>query len=58
VWWRSIYPSAHAVVDESGDGVVDVSGGGTEDVDGGEEVLVGDGEHGWKSGDGQYAFSC
>jgi hypothetical protein len=36
----------------SGDEVVDVSGGG------GEVAVVSGGEHGWKSGDGQYAFSC
>ena len=38
----------------SGDEVVDVSGGGTVGVNGG----VSGGEHGWKNGDGQYAFSC
>jgi hypothetical protein len=46
------------VVDVSGDEVVNVSGGGMVVVSGGEVVVVSGGEHGWKNGDGQYAFSC
>jgi hypothetical protein len=45
------------VVDVSGDEVVNVSGGGMVVVSG-EVVVVSGGEHGWKNGDGQYAFSC
>jgi hypothetical protein len=46
------------VVDVSGDELVNVSGGGMVVVSGGEVVVVSGGEHGWKNGDGQYAFSC
>jgi hypothetical protein len=46
------------VVDVSGDEVIDVSDGGMVVASGGEVVVVSGGEHGWKNGDGQYAFSC
>ena len=42
----------------SGGEVIDVTGGGMVDVGDGEAVVVSGGEHGWKSGDGQCAFSC